>query len=266
MDIPKYYDQGGNVNGLDFFQKESAAKLLMSLLKPVMTVLEFGAGASTAFYSKLVKKWISIEGCRAWFDIIKPKVPKNVEMISVEQTHPYEYMPPKEDIVAAKLLHHFSDTEVEVSKPYQTGKVKDWPVIQYLRFFDFVNAAKQIKEKVDVVLVDGRARVFSALAAAEVLKPGGLVVVHDWSRAEYAPLLEFFDVVQEIKPPEGDMAVLKPKAKASAKKAAPKVEKAEPKAAPKAEPKAVPTPAPKPAPKATPKAKKKSKKKDAYHI
>ena len=211
MDIPKYYEDGGKVAGLDFQQREAGARKIVSLLGPDKVVLEFGSGASTVFYPQFAKKWISIESCREWFDIIKPKVPANVEMISAERTHSNEYMPPEKDIEEAKKRYAFQDTEFEISKPYCMGKTKDFPVLQYLRHVDFVEAVKQIKEKVDLVFVDSRAKVFCALAAVSVLKPDGVIVVHDWSRSEYRPLLDYFEMVEAIEPPAGDLVVLKPK-------------------------------------------------------
>lgn len=49
----------------------------------------------------------------------------------------------------------------------------------------------------DAVLVDGRFRVACALAALRHVRPGGVLMVHDWDRGAYhAPVLEFYDVVE----------------------------------------------------------------------
>ena len=58
------------------------------------------------------------------------------------------------------------------------------------------------QDEVDLVLVDGRERIACALASAKILKPGGLLMIHDfWGRSRYRAklplLLEKFEYLFE---------------------------------------------------------------------
>ena len=55
--------------------------LLEDRLKDDINLFEYGSGYSTNFYAAKVKSVTSVEYDQAWFDIIKPNVPENVEII-----------------------------------------------------------------------------------------------------------------------------------------------------------------------------------------
>jgi hypothetical protein len=47
----------------------------------------------------------------------------------------------------------------------------------------------------DVVLADGRARPQCAFMALSLIRPGGVLVIHDWERARYHIVLRWFDLL-----------------------------------------------------------------------
>lgn len=61
-----------------------AVKFISERLNPELTIFEYGSGNSTLFYSKHVKKVVSVEHNRFWYDRIKPRLPKNSEIRLVD--------------------------------------------------------------------------------------------------------------------------------------------------------------------------------------
>lgn len=134
---------------------------LMSYINRETVMLELGGGNSTVFLSKFVKKLVTIEHNKEWSKTIL----SNVETYSnewiltvVEPNWPQD--------------HPFS--------PAQEGQ-----------FENYVNQIKSLSnESFDVILVDGRDRVRSALASIPKLKNGGILLIHDfWNRPKYHSLL-----------------------------------------------------------------------------
>ena len=61
----------------------------------------------------------------------------------------------------------------------------------------------------DFVLVDGRARVFCIEEGYRLLRPGGVVVVHDGQRPEYAPVLDRLGAVRLNPWEQGQVVVVR---------------------------------------------------------
>lgn len=68
-----------------------AKRYFGSLLKPDMTVLEFGAGGSTLWMADKVKEIMSVENNAAWLDTIKDKSLKNVTLYYWNEPEPPEF-------------------------------------------------------------------------------------------------------------------------------------------------------------------------------
>jgi len=212
LEIPPNQDVGGKFNGLDFMQRHDDAEKILSFLKPEHTVFEFGCGASTLFYSQCVKKFVSVEFDKHWHDVVKAKAQPNVEMILAPQNIPFDKFPTATEIEAVKKEFSFPSRTFPISKPYFAGTIKDWPVIQYLRVKDYVDACLLQNRKYDVVFVDGRAVVFSVIQAIKCLAENGVIIVQNfWFRKEYGPIIDYCKYVDCVRPPKGDMVVLKPK-------------------------------------------------------
>ena len=58
-----------------------------------------------------------------------------------------------------------------------------------------MHALRQSDHTMDVVLIDGRFRIACAAAAYEHLSTKHAVLVHDFQRVRYRPLLRIYDVV-----------------------------------------------------------------------
>jgi predicted O-methyltransferase YrrM len=62
-----------------------------------------------------------------------------------------------------------------------------------------VKALREMKaESFDVIFLDGVERVACAREAVRLLKPDGRLWLHDFERPEYAEILEWFEVVEDL--------------------------------------------------------------------
>merc|ERR1711892_1530092 len=123
--------------------------ILCSLLRPGMSVLEFGAGGSTTFFSQFVGSWASVEHDPAWADSVTEMLTKlpwgdRVKVHTVEPDMPYE--------------GGFAEGTEE-------------------QFHSYINYPTTLKQQYDVIIDDGRAR---ALASKE-----SRLIIHDWERVYY---------------------------------------------------------------------------------
>jgi len=124
-------------------------------------MLEWGSGGSTLFFSKYVKKYISIEHDEEWFKKIQGS---NAEMHLVKNNM----------------------TRTEPTQPEQ--------------FRDYIDYVDVLNEKYDLVLIDGRARPHCAKKVIPYLKDDAVVFVHDfWARPEYHWVFEYYDEIASIK-------------------------------------------------------------------
>ena len=122
---------------------------IISHLKKDDVFFEYGSGYSTILFPRLVKKYISIEHSKNWYDWTKSYLPKNAELIFHE--------------VKCKEL---------------TGWLREIDGT-YEEFKDYVEAIGELKP--DVILIDGRAR----LACAERVKNiDAKIFIHDYHRYE----------------------------------------------------------------------------------
>ena len=119
-------------------------------------VLEWGSGGSTVYFTQFLKNkgiaytWTSIEYSKVWYEKISSilKDDKNVSIV----------------------LFDVGNTNV---------KQPDIPMNEYVVY------PSTIGKKYDVILVDGRKRRRCLLEASKMLKPGGVVLLHDARRAHY---------------------------------------------------------------------------------
>jgi|TARA_Y100000310_G_scaffold267413_1_gene279401 predicted O-methyltransferase YrrM len=124
-------------------------------------MLEWGAGGSTQFFSKYVKRYISIEHEEEWYNKMKDC---GAEIHLVKNNSPRTI-----------------PTKVE-------------------QFLDYVNYVDVLNEKYDLVLIDGRARPYCAQKVIPYLKRESIVFIHDfWARPEYHWVLKYYDEIESIK-------------------------------------------------------------------
>lgn len=148
------------------------ANKIEELLNLDMTVLEWGSGNSTLYFSKLVKKYCSVEHDKSWAQKVKKSAPKNVD---------HRYVP--------------------------NNLPRSFPFVKEEEFVDYINEVENFDEVFDLVFIDGRARIFCAKKCLPHLSVDGIVLIHDWDREPYHSVLEWYDVQETVE----KLVVLKPK-------------------------------------------------------
>lgn len=143
---------------------------LQQLLKPDMTAFEYGSGMSTVFFSKLLKHIHSLEHNEAWYKRVKEIIEEN----KIDNTL-LTLVPPDLSFEDPKLN---SEDQLRMS-------VEEYPIPD--RYFE--NYTAQITQmqdaSLDLVIVDGRARVTCALNAIPKLKSGSILMLDNSERKRY---------------------------------------------------------------------------------
>ena len=81
-------DQAGNPTPLATYAYLS---FIVPRLTKQMSLLEYGSGHSTLFYSKLVKELYAIEHNETWYQMIRAKLPQHAQIFKVELEYNGEY-------------------------------------------------------------------------------------------------------------------------------------------------------------------------------
>ena len=184
-------------------------------------MLEWGAGGSTLYYSSMVKKFVSIENDKAWYDKIMSHKNDNTEIHLVD-LHP-EKIDKELDDNAFDILEGDGQNikELYTTKdlggvPYNTspeeGDIVNWTTRgkrDWHCYIDYINKPKELKYKnYDIILVDGRARAMCGYVAKDLIKDTGYLLFHDFNnRPYYHGILKWFEKVDE----EETLVVLKKK-------------------------------------------------------
>lgn len=152
------------------FNNQDEVDFLRKNLRLCDTVLEYGSGGSTLEIAKHVKQLYSIEHNKEWYDKVKALMPNNVGL---------HYEPRNKQ---EKSGH---DGTLEDYKNYVNAPFFFLPDILY-----------------DVIFIDGRARVACAKCAVSLLKPDGIILIHDYRnpteiyrRYEYEVVEQFLDCI-----------------------------------------------------------------------
>ena len=134
-------------------------QFLHHYLKPNMRVLEFGAGGSSVFFLKRKVKLFSIEHEESWLN----KVRENL---------------------APRYLKNWTPSSISYSPP--KGQV---PVAQ-----DYLSSIESIDDSsLEIALIDGRHRVECIRKSIVKIKPGGLLILDNSDRTEYAPAYQILN-------------------------------------------------------------------------
>lgn len=159
--------------------QEEDIKLISSYLSPTDTVLEWGSGGSTLYFSSKVKEYYSIEHDVTWSNLLYRHLPNNVK---------YFFIPPDSSL-----------TE---------------PWTKYNEIYSYVNHVDTLGIKFfDKVFIDGRGRGFCAIKILDYLHKDSLVFIHDfWTREcrGYFEVFKYYDIVDYTTTREG-LVILKKK-------------------------------------------------------
>ena len=145
--------------------------LWVSFLNLNTRYFEWGSGFTTRTADNITMSVTSVEGSREWYREMKAYTFSNrttLRYIDIGKTGAF-------------------------SQPEDPTKGKQ-----------YIHAINSIQ---DVILVDGRWRVACAISAFPFLAPTGRLMVHDFGRTKYHPLLKVYDKETEV----DELAVLTPK-------------------------------------------------------
>lgn len=129
---------------------------MRGLGKPALDILEWGCGGSTVFFPRFLSEcgidftWTSIEHNREWFN----RVTEALNGDNRVMVHLVEYSGDQESLLGIDMN-------------------------------DYVDLPARLDRRYDLILVDGRKRRRCLFEASKLLKPGGVVFLHDAHRKYY---------------------------------------------------------------------------------
>jgi len=136
---------------------KEAISFLLDLINKDMIGLELGSGSSTFWFSKNIKKIISIENDEKWFNYMNKLIyENNIENI---------------ELILKKC------------KMCDFSKIKEDTEITS-EYIDYSNIILENKD-FDFIFIDGVARSLCILNAIEILKPGNLLIIDNAERINY---------------------------------------------------------------------------------
>ncbi len=142
-----------------------------------MRVFEYGSGTSTLYFSKSVKRLVSVEYLQKRYGQVAD-ILKHFDKMTITQ---------------AKVTHLFIEPVKEVfSFPYSYESYgttdKDY---YYFNFKNFVNSIKKHK-KFDIILINGRSRSSCIRESLKHIKKGGYLILNNSLRFEYTDAIQTF--------------------------------------------------------------------------
>ena len=143
-----------NILGDKPLMSEGETECILKYLKPHMTMFEYGAGGSTLFFPRYVRRYYSVENQAHWYKFIKNKIKDNPEFDNVD----------------------IYFVQQDIASDYN-----DYPVDD-----EFHTYAKSISnigiDKFDIILVDGpnRSRAFCADVAYNHMDNDSILCYHDY--------------------------------------------------------------------------------------
>ena len=188
---------------------EDEIRFFKSYLDNSKVILEYGCGGSTLEYSKLVKKYISIENEKEWYDSV------NEEMIARGSDNISTYL---ESPISSSDGELEKNAESLLSSRYNQGQNSGEPPSwnadsssynhmdlrdghEWHTLINYVNKPLELIDeygKFDIVLVDGVAREFCTYRAKDLIKDDGLIFIHDFKRTQYYGVLNFYEIVKQV--------------------------------------------------------------------
>ena len=149
---------------------------LKKIVRPDMEVFEYGSGGSTLFWASRVKKVVSVEHDKEWYEILKGQ-------LDAGQSARIEYLliEPQSDPGFGKKRFQNPDDYVSSDEHYKG-----------MSFERYVKAIDSYPDNhFDVIIVDGRARPSCIKHALPKLKRNGWLVVDNSDRSYYLEPFSF---------------------------------------------------------------------------
>ncbi len=139
-----------------------AMEVALGFLGRPLSVLEWGSGGSTLHFGRLLppgSQWLTIEHHQDWAKKVRQEI-------------------------AASGLTHVELAHVPTNGVHIERSSDGLPTT----FRDYIQYPETTGKQFDFALVDGRARVACSEAGWRLMKPDGIMALHDAQRAEYSPL------------------------------------------------------------------------------
>lgn len=166
---------------------------LMKHIKSDSAVLEWGSGGSTFAISKIAKFFVSIEHDAEWYrnivQCLKSVYPghrSGYDFGLRVQSFTTQYT---ERLFEQHCKYYFVPRNKEEALA-DDGTLED--------YFDYVNAPKSYNRIFDVIFIDGRARVECAKVATQLLRPGGVILIHDYRNPVEKYRRYEYEIVEEF--------------------------------------------------------------------
>jgi hypothetical protein len=148
--------------------------LIESFLDENTTMLEYGSGFSTLWFSQFVKSYYSIEHSREWYDLVSPQIS-----------------------VLANVQYKLAAVD-----PGYKGWAGGFSEGTYEQFEDYIKTADKFKipgNRIDRVLIDGRARASCAKHVLKYLHDNSYIFIHDFvGRTRYHETLDTYYIREAI--------------------------------------------------------------------
>jgi len=133
---------------------KSIKHLILETEKDYLSILEWGVGGSTKYFTKFMSKhninydWLSLEYNKNWYNKIKALNIRNVSIVLFSVSN---------------------------------NKIKQ----RHTNMDDYVNYPLTLNKTFDLILVDGRKRRRCLINASKLLNNNGIVLLHDANRKYY---------------------------------------------------------------------------------
>lgn len=164
--------------------EQSQVFAILYTLRP-KTVLEWGSGGSTRALlgaCDFIERYISVEHVPAWHERVKQAV--------VDPRLTLQLVPPNKPLVSKKSTPSYKERVA-----FAAGAEADPAVMA-----DYIAFPRTTGLTFDFVLVDGRARTHCLAEGFDLLRPGGVLVLHDAQREEYHPAIRALGEVHFFEP------------------------------------------------------------------
>lgn len=162
-----------DINKLPLNFTEREYNCLIKYASKDKTLLEYGSGISTIILSDFYKQIFSIEHHQVWYRELMEEVRdiNNINLFLVEPNDKNHF-----------LAYNGVDVE-EINTEVGFNLFKNY--INFCDNFTFDN-----------VFIDGRARKYCAIKILEKIDSNSYVFIHDFERAYYHNVLEFYNIIE----------------------------------------------------------------------
>ncbi|CAF0930416.1 unnamed protein product [Adineta steineri] len=158
----KYEEETNKYSSLVYMSAEER-NIIRLYLNKSHTMLEYGSGYSTLYFSQFVNAYYSIEHNEQWYKTIKSLI---------------DHSPIISSIIKKYILIHIN--------PGYKGWLGGYSEGNKIQFHGYIHAVHSLNViKFDRVLIDGRARVDCAFEISSYLDKNSIIFVHDYSNRDH---------------------------------------------------------------------------------